>query len=512
MNVRNVWLASGIVSSAAMVCALIGTTDGRAQSAANPNRTGNYSRSPYVSTTVVPPSTAQQSQSFPGTQQGQTIRYFASPRIILPNRVPHPQPIGGAIRQVQQVQTAPGQVNLSPQGNASQESAVQRELRKLYQQSGQNMPEMNINHLPRNSGANRQSAQGRDISRRTGGIPPKKSPLDFLKRLLPGRKKPKVVQQPKPQTQFRVREISPRPQVVNTPPQQQVGPVATQPAITPARPVTPRGIPVQAASQSRVITTVQPKAFPVPRQPVKKSAPPSVKTATDENELNPFPEQSEEEADRQKSQHVANGNNENPFTGKKLDEPPAPGKKTTPKSVARNVRPAQTPADNRGLTIQPRVAVKKPESTAPANTQSGTQARTVSTAKTNDVPPKPKSAEEKMRLISERRGMSGFRGFCPVTLRDKRDLADARIEFRSEFEGKVYYFASGEAKSKFDAAPHKYAPAKGGRDVIDLAGGSNTSEGSLEYAVWYRDRLYFFTSQSTLNTFVASPSKYAVTK
>jgi YHS domain-containing protein len=115
-----------------------------------------------------------------------------------------------------------------------------------------------------------------------------------------------------------------------------------------------------------------------------------------------------------------------------------------------------------------------------------------------------------MQQIVSRDG-TGLKGFCPVTLRDERDLKDGRLAFAASYHGENYYLASAEAQAAFERNPAKYAPAAHGYDLALAAITGELREGSLDHAVWYRDRLYLFTSSESLKTFAAAPSAMAVT-
>lgn len=104
----------------------------------------------------------------------------------------------------------------------------------------------------------------------------------------------------------------------------------------------------------------------------------------------------------------------------------------------------------------------------------------------------------------------GFRGFCPVVLKDERKLIEARPHIRSEFRGKIYTFSTVEAKDAFEENPRKYVPAGDGNDVVRLTSGETGVEGTLEHAAWYRGRLYLFSSAQTRREFVETPSRYVV--
>ena len=185
----------------------------------------------------------------------------------------------------------------------------------------------------------------------------------------------------------------------------------------------------------------------------------------------PFTEVSELEADGKKA---------NPFTGLKLES-----EKQVEESVV-----SKTTGDDSDATQK---------STTP---KTGDQTTTVAETTDDDA------LETKLQQLAERAELSGLQGFCPVMLRDHRELADTDPEFTTTYNEQTFQFSSGEAKAKFDAEPAKYAPVKNGHDVIVLTEGQVELEGSLENAVWFKDRLYLFSSHDTLETFIQNPVKY----
>jgi YHS domain-containing protein len=121
----------------------------------------------------------------------------------------------------------------------------------------------------------------------------------------------------------------------------------------------------------------------------------------------------------------------------------------------------------------------------------------------------PQTAREKARLIEERAGQRGLKGFCPVVLRDQRELADVNAAYCSIYHGRKYYFSSAAAEARFEASPHKYAPVAGGVDVVVKTNSDQDVEGSLDFALWYKDRLYLFCSPESLQAFSLSPTAYS---
>jgi YHS domain-containing protein len=115
----------------------------------------------------------------------------------------------------------------------------------------------------------------------------------------------------------------------------------------------------------------------------------------------------------------------------------------------------------------------------------------------------------RMQQIAAREG-TGLKGFCPVALRDDRELKDGRVGIVAFYQSKPYYFSSVAAKEAFEAAPQQYAPAANGEDVTMKTLTGEVVEGSLDHCVWYKDRLYLFQSAENLATFMAAPSAMAV--
>jgi YHS domain-containing protein len=116
-----------------------------------------------------------------------------------------------------------------------------------------------------------------------------------------------------------------------------------------------------------------------------------------------------------------------------------------------------------------------------------------------------------MQQIAARDGV-GLKGYCAVALRDERRLADGKAAYVSYYQARAYYFSSAAAKDRFDASASDYAPASGGEDVTMKTLTGEVVEGSLDYSVWYKGRLYLFHTAENLKTFMAAPSAMAVAK
>ena len=363
------------------------------------------------------------------------------------------------------------QVARSPQGN----SAIMNELQKMYDQDDRAMPAMNI---PKQQAPPTAVAQSEKTSKPS-----------LLKRMFSfGRKKkadpkPAAVPVPVPRQQK-----SASPQLVATPARMVPPPPESTRMEIPAkvvknqielssdtvpRPVTPpEALPVPAAIESAEVETAEAvhplEQLEAASQP--KSTPESVPVVKNEGDFpNPFTEESEGEADQKIE--------ENPFTGAVLDNVDE-----TPATV--EARPVEE-----NTSAGPARTETKPSETSPAVKRSTT-------------------AAQKLAMIAEREGMTGLKGFCLVELRDQLDLVDTLPEFSSVHGLKTYFFSSADAKSRFDAAPEKYALAADGHDVVQLNLNDREQEGMLDFAAWYKGQLYLFSSAENKALFRANPAAF----
>jgi YHS domain-containing protein/thiol-disulfide isomerase/thioredoxin len=103
----------------------------------------------------------------------------------------------------------------------------------------------------------------------------------------------------------------------------------------------------------------------------------------------------------------------------------------------------------------------------------------------------------------------GMEAFCPVTLNQKKQWVPGDRRWGVEHQGRVYLFASEESKQKFFANPNYYAPVLAGHDPVLMIDQRTANQGRREHGVFYRDRVYMFSSEASLTTFSANPSRYA---
>jgi YHS domain-containing protein len=192
---------------------------------------------------------------------------------------------------------------------------------------------------------------------------------------------------------------------------------------------------------------------------------------------------------------------------------------TQPPALA--AQPQETPSEQGEETFEPPIvnpysgrSLEEPTALQPveqpqAKAAAHPAAAALPQAKIDQVSANDNSVATKMRRIIQRADMKGLKGFCPVTLRDQRELADSVPEFVSSYRGQKFYFASQAALIKFDQHPERYAPAAYGADVVVLTRDQDVAEGTLDHAAWYRGRLYLFASRENHDLFVNHPEAYA---
>ena len=179
---------------------------------------------------------------------------------------------------------------------------------------------------------------------------------------------------------------------------------------------------------------------------------------------------------------------------------PAPTSLSEPESAAANM--AQILPDP-GFDLPPALeSLPEPlESPTPTTNTSKIAQETESASLASD------ERTPEQRQLDARAERDGLLGFCPVTLREERKLADGRPEFSTLYESQEYCFATREAKAAFDATPERFVPANGGHDIV-LAAGKIRVRGSLRHATYFENRLYLFRSEQTHRLFEADPARY----
>lgn len=101
-----------------------------------------------------------------------------------------------------------------------------------------------------------------------------------------------------------------------------------------------------------------------------------------------------------------------------------------------------------------------------------------------------------------------MQGFCPVTILEEGEWKKGEESLTSTYDNRTYYFASEEAKEKFEKDPPRYVPALGGDCTICLVNVGKRIPGNVYHSVKHKGRLFLFPQDPTMEAFKANPEKF----
>ena len=103
----------------------------------------------------------------------------------------------------------------------------------------------------------------------------------------------------------------------------------------------------------------------------------------------------------------------------------------------------------------------------------------------------------------------GLDGFCPVTLSEQTRWQRGDKRFGIIHRGHLYLFASETEKQKFWKDPDMFAPILGGHDPVAYVETGRLIPGNRRHGVFFRNQVYLFTSEDSLQQFWNAPERYA---
>ncbi len=119
------------------------------------------------------------------------------------------------------------------------------------------------------------------------------------------------------------------------------------------------------------------------------------------------------------------------------------------------------------------------------------------------------AAEALGNLKTQRHPHAGLDGYCPVTLLHAERWIRGNPKWSYEYRGLHYQFTSRSSRQDFINDPNRYAIVANGLDVVSLLDEEKKLPGVRAYGVVYRDHVYLFSSEKTLETFWSNPDRYA---
>jgi len=104
----------------------------------------------------------------------------------------------------------------------------------------------------------------------------------------------------------------------------------------------------------------------------------------------------------------------------------------------------------------------------------------------------------------------GLDGYCPVTLVEQQKWVKGDPRWGAVHEGRTYLFTGPEQQQRFLAQFDKYAPVLSGYDPVQFVEKGSLVNGKRAHGVFYRDQIYLFVDESSLQQFWSAPERYAL--
>ncbi|MFO0999201.1 MAG: thioredoxin family protein [Planctomycetaceae bacterium] len=102
-----------------------------------------------------------------------------------------------------------------------------------------------------------------------------------------------------------------------------------------------------------------------------------------------------------------------------------------------------------------------------------------------------------------------FEGHCLVAAVVNREIVDGSPRHQTKYRGHLLYFSTEEAKQEFLAHPNEYWPLFDGICSVTMLNDEERAMGRLEYAAFFRKRLWLFSSEENLKQFLEDPADVA---
>ena len=103
---------------------------------------------------------------------------------------------------------------------------------------------------------------------------------------------------------------------------------------------------------------------------------------------------------------------------------------------------------------------------------------------------------------------TGMDGYCPVTLAEQSRWQLGDVRWGAVHRGRTYLFAGSGEQQRFLSNPDFYAPMLSGSDPVEYIERGNLVTGTRQHGVFYRQQVYLFSSEETLDRFWKSPERY----
>ncbi|HEV3122799.1 MAG TPA: thioredoxin family protein [Isosphaeraceae bacterium] len=100
------------------------------------------------------------------------------------------------------------------------------------------------------------------------------------------------------------------------------------------------------------------------------------------------------------------------------------------------------------------------------------------------------------------------KGFCPVTLVVEHKLVPGKEDYTAQHEGRLYRFATAEARGRFLKEPEAFVPVNDGRCPVSQVDSGNAVPGDPHFGALYAGHLFLCASDASRKRFLARPPRY----
>lgn len=181
-----------------------------------------------------------------------------------------------------------------------------------------------------------------------------------------------------------------------------------------------------------------------------------------------------------------------------LSAPPANlSPNAPPTNVLPTTPPANYPPNNPPANVLP-------PNTPPANTLANNTNNPPAVGQPANVPPR------KALQLPPGSPPLALDGYCPVTLVEKKKWVLGDTRYGANHLDRTYLFAGPEEQRKFLANSNfdRYAPVAKGIDVVLAAEEHKVVPGKREHGVFFKDHIFLFASEASVQKFYANPFYY----
>jgi thiol-disulfide isomerase/thioredoxin/YHS domain-containing protein len=223
----------------------------------------------------------------------------------------------------------------------------------------------------------------------------------------------------------------------------------------------------------------------------------------------PRPSTPAPEANRNELQFEAISQEEAPQAG----QPRRGGVRTVSRPAVSDspVDPAASPATENSfedfLQSQSRTAATASQDAAGTfDVTASVEERSVPPIARNAVQPAAEQADPSERPRPATNSGPAFGGHCLVTAVASRELVAGDPRIATTWRGRRLYFQSREHKQQFLDEPARYWPMLNGQCAMTLLEEDRETEGQLEFAAIFRQRVWLFASEAAMREFLEDPA------